>query len=397
MDLDLDSLVWPGRHQPIVASNGVVATSQPLAARVGLNILGAGGNAIDAAIAMAAAVTVVEPATSSIGGDAFALVWDGEGLHGLNGSGRAPLALSADKLRAAGHESVPDYGWPSVTVPGAPAAWRDLHRRFGRLPFASLMEPAERYAADGHPASPISVWHWRYAVEETHRELRGDEFAAFLDVFAPGGAPPGVGDIWRSPQMARSLRLIAETEADAVYRGDIAERIVDFARRTGGFVTREDLEAHASSWVEPITTSYRGYDVWEIPPNGQGIAALLALNLLEGFDVAAMPRNSVQSFHLQIEAMKLAFADVQGYVGDPERVPVPTAELLAKEYAAQRRQLIGQRAATAASGEPWRGDTHYLCTADGDGMMVSYIQSTYDAFGAHVVVPGTGIALQNRG
>ena len=397
MDLDLEALVWPGRNQPILAPNGMVATSQPLAARVGLDALRDGGNAVDAAIAMGATVTVVEPATSSIGGDAFALVWDGERLHGLNGSGRAPAAHSADRVRAGGHESIPEHGWLSVTVPGAPAAWRDLHERFGRLPFSRLLEPAIRYADEGHPVSPISVWHWRWQVDEVHPDLEGDEFVGFLDLFAPGGSSPGVGDTWGSRDMARSLRLMAETKADAMYRGELAERIVDFARSTGGSLAREDLESHQSTWVDPIHTTYRGHDVWEIPPNAQGIAALIALNILEGFDMAATSRSSVESFHALIEAMKLAFADAHRYIADPERASVPTAELLSKEYAAERRTLIGDRAMLGRAGEPVSGNTVYLCTADADGMMVSFIQSTYDAFGSHVVVPGTGIALQNRG
>jgi len=395
--IDVEALVWPGRNQPILAANGVVATSQPLAAAVGLDVLRGGGNAVDAAIAMGASLTVVEPATSSIGGDAFALVWDGQRLHGLNGSGRAPGRLSASEVRAAGHDTIPDHGWLPVTIPGAPAAWRDLHARFGSVPFSKLIEPAERYATDGHPVSPISVWHWRYQVDEVHPGLTGEAFVAFNALFAPDGSPPGVGDLWRSEDMASTLRLIAESTADAVYRGEIAERIVDFARATGGYITREDLESHSSTWVDPISTRYRGYDVWEIPPNGQGIAALIALNILEGFDLAATPRNDTRSFHLQIEAMKLAFADVQRYVGDPERVSVPMAELLSKDYAASRRGLVGDRAMLAAPGTPAGSDTVYLCVADASGMMVSYIQSTFDAFGSHVVVPGTGIALQNRG
>jgi gamma-glutamyltranspeptidase / glutathione hydrolase len=397
MQLDLEALVWPGRNQPILAANGMVATSQPLAAQIGLDVLRDGGTAVDAAIAMAAAVTVVEPATSSIGGDAFALVWDGERLHGLNGSGRAPASLTADHVREAGHGAVPEHGWLPVTVPGAPAAWKDLHDRFGRLPFGRLLEPAIRCAREGHPVSPISVWHWRYQAEEVHPTLSGGEYVGFADLVMPGGAPPGVGDIWRSEDMARTLRLIAETDAETMYRGEIAERIVAFARATGGFLAREDLEAHRSGWVEPISTEYRGHDVWEIPPNGQGIAALIALNILEGFELSGSERTSAESFHLQVEAMKLAFADVQRCVGDPERTSVPLTELLSKDYAAQRRGLIGERAILADAGEPARSDTVYLCTADADGMMVSFIQSTYDAFGSHVVVPGTGIALQNRG
>ena len=397
MDLDLDALVWPGRSQPVFAANGVVATSQPLATRVGVEVLADGGTAADAAVAMAAALTVVEPATSSMGGDSFALIWDGECLHGLNGSGRAPAALTTERVIAAGHDSMPDHGWLSVTVPGTPGAWRDLHRRFGTLPLTRLLEPAVTYAERGYPVSPISVWHWRWQVEEVHPRLKGPEFGAFAELFAPEGAAPGVGDIWRSVDMAKTLALIAQTDGDAFYRGEIAERIVDFSAATGGHLTADDLLAHTSTWVEPISTNYRGYDVWEIPPNGQGLAALIALNILEGFDLPALPRNTTEAFHIQIEAMKLAFADVQRHVADPERVDIPVKALLSKDYAAERRQLIGERALLAQPGRPSGSDTVYLCTADGSGMMVSYIQSTFDAFGSHVVVPGTGIALQNRG
>lgn len=397
MPMNLDHLVWPGRNQPILAANGMVATSQPLAAGAGIEVLREGGNAVDAAVAMAAALTVVEPATSSIGGDAFALVWDGQSLHGLNGSGRAPSGLTVEHVRLDGHESVPEHGWLPVTVPGVPAAWRDLHDQFGTLPFPRLMEPAVGYAERGHPVSPISLWHWAWQVDEVHPDLAGDEFGDFLNVFAPEGTLPGVGDIWRSDDMARTLGLIAESYGNTVYRGEIADRIVDFARKTGGFLGAEDLEGHASTWVNPISTTYRGHEVWEMPPNGQGISALISLNILEGFDFSTMARNSTESFHLQIEAMKLAFADVHRYVADPERVSVPTHELLSKEYASERRRLIGDRAMLAEAGDPIRSDTAYLCAADANGMMVSYIQSAFDAFGSHVVVPETGIALQNRG
>jgi gamma-glutamyltranspeptidase / glutathione hydrolase len=397
LELDLDALVWPGRNQPVFAANGVVATSQPLAAQVGIEVLRDGGNAVDAAVAMGVVATVVEPATSSIGGDAFALVWDGEALHGLNGSGRAPLGLTADLVRSRGHDAMPDHGWLPVTVPGAPAAWRDLHRRFGRLPFARLVEPAIAYAERGHPVSPISVWHWRWQVEEVHPDLRGEEFAAFLAVFAPAGKAPQVGEIWRSDDLARSLSLIADTEAETVYTGELAARIAAFSQGTGGWLTAADLAAHTSTWVDPISTRYRGFDVWELPPNAQGLAALLALNVLEGFDLAAVPKDSGDSFHLQIEAIKLAFADVHRYVSDPERVEIPVDELLSKDYAATRRSLSGDGASLAKPGEPVRGDTIYLCAADAEGMMVSYIQSSFDGFGSHVVVPGTGIVLQNRG
>ncbi|HEV7129810.1 MAG TPA: gamma-glutamyltransferase [Ktedonobacterales bacterium] len=397
MPTDLESLAFPGKHQPIFAARGMVATSQPLATQAGMAMLRRGGNAVDAALATAIALTVVQPASNGIGGDAFALVWDGEKLHGLNGSGRAPGALTVEAVRQRGHEHMPGYGWLSVTVPGAPAAWRDLHARFGKLPFEALFEPAIEYARQGYPVSPISVWHWRWAADKVHTGLTGEEFAGWAPVFAPAGRAPRVGEIWSSPEIAHSLRLIAETRAEAFYHGALAERIVDFAARTGGSITAADFAGHTSTWAEPIQTSYRGYEVWEMPPNGQGLAALLALNLLESFDLGSIPRESVESYHLQLEAMKLAFADTQRYVGDPEHAVAPLEWLLSKPYAAERHALIGERAADPVAGEPPHSDTVYLCTADADGMMVSFIQSTYDSFGSHVVVPGTGIALQNRG
>jgi gamma-glutamyltranspeptidase/glutathione hydrolase len=398
MRIDLESLSFPGRHQPIFAPRGVVATSQPLAAQAGISALQRGGSAVDAALAAAITLTVVEPASNGMGGDAFALVWDGARFHGLNGSGRAPAALSAHELRRQGLTDMPSHGWRAVTVPGAPALWRDLHQRFGRLPFVSLFETAVGYAERGYPISPISRWSWRRAVESTHSSLEGEEFSAFLPLVAPLGRTPLVGELWHSAEMARSLRLIAETDAEAFYRGELAERTVDFAKQTGGWLREEDFARHTSTWVEPIHTTYRGVEVYEMPPNGQGLATLIALNILEGFDLGSIPRDSSESYHWQLEAMKLAFVDAQRYVGDPDHVNVPVAELLSKAYATERRAQIGEQAIVPKPGDPAAGsDTVYLCAADEQGMMVSFIQSTSDSFGSHVVVPGTGIALQNRG
>ena len=397
LTLDLDALAHPGRRQPVFAPHGVVATSQPLASQAGLAILRQGGNAVDAALAAGIALTVVEPASNSIGGDTLALVWDGKRLHGLNGTGRAPAALTAEVLRRRGHDAMPVHHWAAVTAPGAPAAWRDLHQRFGKLPFATLFTAAIEYAEHGYPVPPISQRGWRRSLEQIHTSLSGEEFAGLPAVFAPEGRAPHVGEIWRNPEMARTLRLIAETNADAFYRGEIAERIAGFAARTGGFLSADDLARHTSDWVEPITTSYRGYDVWEMPPSTQGLAALLALNILEGYELSRFPRDSVESFHVQLEAMKLAFADVHHYVADPQHEHVPVEELLSKAYAAKRRALIGEQALLAEVGDPLGNDTTYLCAADADGMMVSYIQSTFHSFGAHIVVPGTGFPLQNRG
>jgi gamma-glutamyltranspeptidase/glutathione hydrolase len=292
---------------------------------------------------------------------------------------------------------MPLHHWSTVTVPGAPAAWRDLHQRFGRVPFATLFTAAIDYAERGYPIPPISQRVWRRSLQRIHTSLIGDEYSGLPAVFAPEGRAPRVGEVWRNPDMARTLRLIAETNADAFYQGEIAERIVDFAARTGGFLAPDDLARHTSDWVEPITTRYRGYDVWEMPPNTQGLAVLLALNLLEGIEVSRFARDSVASFHVQLEAMKLAFADVHHFVADPAHARVPVNELLAKSYAADRRALIGEQALLAEVGEPLGSDTTYLCAADDNGMMVSFIQSTFHSFGAHIVVPGTGFPLQNRG
>jgi gamma-glutamyltranspeptidase/glutathione hydrolase len=396
MEIDLSQLASASGRQPLLAGRGVVSTSQPLAAQAGLAILRQGGSAVDAAIATAIALTVVEPTSNGIGSDLFALVWDGQQLHGLNASGRAPAALTHAGVRALGHAAMPTHGWLPVTVPGAVAGWRDLHARFGKLPFASLFEDAIGYAERGYPLGPVLAHSWARGAASA-RARTAPEFAGWMPTFAPGGSAPAAGTIWRSPDHARTLRMIAETGAAAFYQGELAERIAGFAAATGGLISAADLAAHTSTWVEPISTSYRGYDVWEIPPNGQGIAALIALNILEGFDPAEIARDTEAGLHRQIEAMKLAFADAHRYVADPHHADVPTAALLDKRYAARRRALIGERALDPRPGDPLKGGTVYLCAADADGMMISLIQSNYLGFGSGVVIPGTGIALQNRG
>lgn len=388
---------YASRRMPIVASRGVVATSEPLAAQAGLWMLRQGGSAVDAAIATAIALTVVEPTSNGIGSDAFAIVWDGKQLHGLNGSGRAPATHTPELFSGLGHEKVPTHGWLPVTVPGAPATWRDLHRRFGKLPFEKLFEPAIAYAEDGFPVAPVTAGGWNTAARVYEQNNIGPEFAGWFATFAPGGSPPQAGDVFRSPDHARTLRAIAESNGEEFYHGELAQQMADFAAATDGYLTKADLASHTNTWVDPIGVSYRGYEVWEIPPNGQGIAALAGLNILEGFDLAKYPRDSVESFHLQIEAMKLGFSDAMGYVADMEHARVPVKGMLDKEYAAQRRALIGRMALDPVKGEPPRGGTVYLCAADGDGMMISYIQSNYMGFGSGIVVPGTGIAFQNRG
>jgi gamma-glutamyltranspeptidase/glutathione hydrolase len=382
---------------PVLAPHGVVATSNPLAAQAGLRMLLAGGSAVDAVVATAATLTVVEPWVNGIGSDAFAIVWDGAKLHGLNASGRAPGTHTPELFAKLGHERVPNRGWLPVTVPGAPGAWNDLHERFGRLPFERVFEPAIDYARNGFLLGPESGFVWAQAQRNNVENMAGPEFRGWFETFMPEGRVARPGEMWTLPDHARTLERIARNGSEEFYRGESARAIAAFAAETGGYISEADMAAHTSTWVEPICAGYRGYDVWEIPPNGQGIAALEALSILEGFDMASKPRDSVESWHLQIESMKLAFADAHRYVADPDHAAVPVEGLLDPAYVAQRRALISDRARDPEPGEPPRGGTVYLCAADADGMMVSYIQSNYQGFGSGVVVPGTGISLQNRG
>ena len=389
---------YPSRRAPVYARNGMVATGQPLAAQAGLFVLRQGGNAVDAAVATAAALTVVEPTSNGIGSDAFALIWNDGQLHGLNSSGPAPRALSLEALAAQGVRELPTHGFLPVTVPGAPAAWAALARRFGRLPLTATLAPAIALAEEGFPLSPTLGRGWAQAARTYRERLSGPEFAAWFETFTPGGHVPGIGDLWRSPDHAASLRDIAETGAESFYRGRLADAIDAFSRQYGGYLRAEDLAAFEPEWVTPITVSYRGFDIYEIPPNGQGLVALLALNILAQGDPDALAvPDSVETYHHQIEALKLAFEDGLAYIADPRRASVPVAELLSEAYARSRHALIGWEALLPKPGNPYAGGTVYLCTADGEGQMVSYIQSNYMGFGSGLVVPHTGIALQNRG
>lgn len=380
----------------VLATDGVVATSQPLAAQAGLGVLAEGGNAIDAAIAAAAALTVVEPCSNGLGSDAFAIVWDGERLHGLNGSGRWPMGNDPEELRAAGLTSVPARGWSPVTVPGAVDAWSVLHERFGHLPVSRLLEPAIRYAASGHPISPVVSRQWDVSYDFfTSQDL--PELAGWATVFGPDGRAPRAGERWVSPGHARGLQCLSDNGLRDFYEGEVAAAIAGYAAETGGRLTEEDLQAHRAEWVEPIGVSYGGHEVWEIPPNGQGIAALMALGIAGNTKAASHPQIDAASWHLQVEAMKLAFADSDAYVADMQHAEVPVAGMIDNNYLKQRATLIGDTAGPAPKGEPSLGGTVYLCTADRDGMMVSFIQSNYMGFGSGVVVPSHGISLQNRG
>uniref|UniRef100_UPI0035E44800 gamma-glutamyltransferase family protein n=1 Tax=Litoribacterium kuwaitense TaxID=1398745 RepID=UPI0035E44800 len=387
---------YASKRHVTYAHNGMVATSQPLAAQAGITVMQAGGNAIDAAIATAATLTVVEPTSNGIGGDAFAIVWAKGQLHGMNASGQSPSLLSLDVLpEENGRKTIPAHGWTPITVPGAPAGWAALHKRFGKLPFAKVLEPAIHYAKQGFPISPVLGYHWERAVTAFEKVLTKEAFAEWCAVFAPEKRAPAIGALWSSPRHAASLQEIADSYADSLYSGSLADKIDQASREAGGYIRKSDLKEMAVEWVDPISVNYRGYQVWELPPNGQGIATLMALQMLQG-DTFSETR-SEKDLHVQIEAMKYAFRDTQAQVTDSRMMHVTTEQLLSKAYAQSRRALICEEAADPQAGELSTSGTVYLATADHEGNMVSFIQSNYMGFGSGIVVPGTGISLQNRG
>ena len=380
---------YSSQRMPVLARN-TVATSQPLAAQAGLRMMLKGGNAVDAILATAISLTVLEPTSNGIGSDAFCILWDGKKLHGLNASGRSPAGWTLERFK--NEFAMPHRGWESVTVPGAVSAWIEMSEKFGKLPFGDLFEPAIKYASDGYMVTPTIARLW---ANQTH-ELQSQP--GFSDAFMPRGRAPGPGEKFSFPAQAKTLKRIAETKGEAFYHGDLAKKIASFAKKHGAALTLDDLAQHKNEWVEPIGIDYRGYTLHEIPPNGQGIAALIALGILENFEVSALPVDSADSLHLQIEAMKVAFADVYEHVSDPATMRVKPSEMLDKAYLKERARLIDMKKAGAPSfGQPGKGGTVYLTAADESGMMVSFIQSNYAGFGSGVVVPGTGISLQNRG
>ena len=390
---------YPSQRLPVFGRN-VVATSHPQAAQAGLRMLQDGGNAVDAAIATAAAMTILEPVSNGLGSDAFCLVWDGRTLHGLNASGRAPQAWTPDYFKrkhGADRLTPPTRGWDSATVPGAVAGWVALSERFGKLPFADLLAPAIDIAERGYCVPIVVQQKWAAAVP-----LLADQ-PGFAPAFMPHGRAPNVGELFRFPDAARSLRLIAQTRGAAFYGGEIAAAAAAHARAHGGAMTAADFAAYRSEWVDPIGMDYPGregenYRLHEIPPNGQGIAALAALGILKHFDLASMPVDSAESQHLQIEAMKLAFADVYRFVAEAASMEVTSAQLLDPGYLAARAKLIDmKRAQDFGAGNPVKGGTIYLSAADESGMMASFIQSNYMGFGSGIVVPGYGLSMQNRG
>lgn len=386
-------------HRNVVyAKKGMACSTSPIASQVGLDILKSGGNAMDAAVAMAATMPLTEPTGNGLGSDCFALVWTGGKLYGLNGSGVAPKALSAEVVRAAGYTAVPLDGWLPTMVPGAPSAWAELRRRFGTKPMAELMAPAMEYAREGF-CIPVNVYRqWK---EETVRftaaaKREPEVFGPWMEYFTKNGQPYGPGETFRNPDYAKTLQSLADTDCESYYRGEIMEKIVAFSRKTGGFFTERDFEDYRAGWVEPITVNYRGYDVFEMPPNGHGITALMALNLLKGLDLTG-GKECADTYHKMIEATKLAFVDAKRFVADPRYMRTKVADMLSERYAADRRRLITDMAVYPEAGDPACGGTVYFCTADGQGNMVSFIQSNYHRFGSGVVIPGTGITLQDRG
>jgi len=387
---------FPSRRSAVMSSCGIVATSQPLAAQAGLSMLIQGGNAIDAAIATAAALNVVEPMSTGLGGDAFALVYLSRSneLKALNASGRAPYAASLETFRNIGYQKMPETGIHTVTIPGALDGWCSLLEKYGTMSLAQVLEPAIKLAEHGFPVTEIIGYTWKMS----STKLESNAYASRTYLMA--GMAPEPGEIIVQPGLARTFKKIAREAQDVFYKGEIAEAIVACSRQNGGLITMQDLTDHTSTWVTPISTNYHGYDIYECPPNSQGLIVLLALNILEGYDLQCLEHNSPEYLHLLIEAIKLAFADAYRYVADPDFIDIPLENLLSKSYAKQRRRLIDRnRALQTVEGGlvDCEGDTVYLAVTDSEGNSVSFINSLYQAFGSGIVVGDTGICLQNRG
>ncbi|WP_434027318.1 gamma-glutamyltransferase [[Pseudomonas] boreopolis] len=382
----------------VIAPHAMAATSQPLATQVALDVMKRGGSAVDAAIAANAALGLMEPTGNGIGGDLFAIVWDPrtKKLYGYNGSGRSPKSLTLAEFQRRGLKEIPPTGPLPVSVPGAVDGWFALHERFGRRPMAENLAPAIRYAREGHPVAETIAYYWDRSVP------RLSQYPGFKEQFTIDGRAPRKGELWKNPNLANTLQKIAEGGRDAFYKGDIARTIDAYFKANGGFLSYEDMASHHGEWVEPVSTNYRGYDVWELPPNSQGIAALQMLNVLEGYDFSKIAFGSPEHVHLFVEAKKLAFADRARFYADPSFQPAPVKKLVSKEYAAQRRQLISMDKALkeVQPGTPKQleeGDTIYMTVADADGMMVSLIQSNYRGMGSGMAPPGLGFILQDRG
>jgi gamma-glutamyltranspeptidase/glutathione hydrolase len=384
----------------VVGQHGMVATSHTLATQVGLDILKAGGSAVDAAIAANAALGLMEPMSNGIGGDLFAIVWDPktEKLYGLNASGRSPMSLTREAFAREGVTvAIPNMGKLAISVPGCVDGWFELHGKFGELPMTDVLQPIIDYANNGHPVPEVISRSWQGSVRS--RSTQTELMPGFMETFSRNGEGPGKGDIWKNPALANTLSLLAKKGRDAYYTGQIARTIDAYMKEIGAYLSYEDLAAHRSEWIEPVSTNYRGWDVWELPPNGQGIAALQILNILEAYDLESAGFGSVEHIHAFVEAKKLAYEDRAKYYADMHFADVPVEKLISKEYANERRKLIdsGKAASRYSPGKLDHGDTIYMCTADSEGMMVSLIQSNYSGFGSGVCNPELGFGFQNRG
>lgn len=386
---------YPSRKSLVYGARGMVCTTQPLASQAGISILQQGGNAFDAVLAAAACLTVVEPMSDVLGGDAFGILWREGKLYGLNASGPAPHKMSVSSLRSAGFQTMPRYGWGAVTVPGMISGWAEMHRRFGKLPLNTILQPAIDYAESGFPVTPIISELWKQSFEILRTNGYPEFWKELEKLIAPEGHIPQAGELVRFPEMAETLCELAETDGESFYRGRLAQKILNFSEKTGGYLREEDLAEYRAEWIDPISVNYRGYDVWELPPNGHGLVVLMALNILKEEDLSGGHEDPAV-LHRLIEAMKLAFTDGKRYITDPAYMKAEITALLSENYAAERRRLIGETALMPAPGNPYCGNTVYLNAADQEGNMVSWIQSGYERFGSGVVLPGTGIVFQNR-
>ena len=396
--MDFDPVYQPfqSSRYTVTASRGMVASSSAMASNAGLDMLKMGGNAVDAAVAAAAVLSVTEPTSNGIGGDAFAIVWMKDKLYGLNGSGTAPQKLSIETLKAQGIDKIPEHGWIPVMIPGQPRAWAELIHRFGKLTMKQVLAPAIHYAEEGYAVSPVLSYLWgKYVAKNKEEYKKSDVYKNWLKTFTKDGEPYKFGEIVRFPDHARTMRLIAESDSESFYSGKIAEAIVRQSDRDGGYISIEDLKNYHCDWVEPISVNYRGYDVWELPPNGQGLVTLLTLNILKNqtFD----SNDEIGKYHTLFEAMKIAFEDGISIITDPSCMKENYRDYLTDAYGKQRYIDIDSRAKTYMPYNPFKSGTVYLCTADNEGNMVSYIQSNYHDFGSGIVIEDYGVSLQNRG
>lgn len=396
--MDYMKYAYHSHRNAVFAKKGIACSTSPIASQVGIDIMKKGGTAIDAAIAMAVTTPLVEPTGNGLGSDCFALVWTGGKLYGLDGSGVAPMKLSAETVLQKGYDKVPLNGWLSVMVPGAPAAWAGLRRRFGTMSMAELMAPAMEYARDGFciPVNVAKQWKAEVARFTAAAKEEPDVFGPWLQYFTKNGKTYEAGETFCNPDYAKTLEVLAASDCESYYHGELMKKIVAFSHQTGGYLAESDFENYQAQWVEPISCNYKGYDVFEMPPNCHGITVLMALNILKGMELGGS-RESAETYHKLIEAVKLAFVDTKKYVADPRAMRTKVSDMLSERYAEKRRALITDEAVLPEAGDPRCGGTVYFCTADDKGNMVSFIQSNYNRFGSGIVVPGTAITLQNRG